>query len=121
MINSYSLLIDVLSILPREVDCYIQAPSLEDSIILKMMKNTDFEYFKLITITSENREIFLNQIKKTSAHDYFHNIQIKISNKLLFEGYDGVEYGILSNSINIPDWFKKEYIIENVCTVSSEW
>ena len=37
MENNDLFLLDVLNILPPEVDCYIQAPSLDDEVVISLM------------------------------------------------------------------------------------
>jgi hypothetical protein len=121
VVSSGILLIDVLDILPPVVECYIQSPDLEDEIIQKMMKETAFPYYKLITVNSLNRAKLIDRIKGHNINVYFQNIQIKNNGNLLFEGYDGIEFGIISKSISIPLWFKGEYILNGLCMVSDEW
>ena len=115
------LLIDVLSILPEELELYIQAPSLEDHVIQSMMNKTEYEYYKVIRFNIENRSEIINRIEHHFVGEYFQNIQIKVEDGLLFEGYDGIEFGIISKSINIPLWFKEEYVLTGLCRVSDEW
>ncbi len=121
MENSRSLLIDVLKILPEHVVCYVQAPSLEDDVFLKMTSKTEYDYYSLIHLDKTNKEILIRQILSHSIDKYFQNIQLKLNDKLLFEGYDGIEFGIISNSINIPEWFINEYIIKEGCIISKDW
>lgn len=51
---------------------------------------------------------------------YIQNMQVKKDGILLFEGFDGVEFGTISKTILIPEWFKEKYI-PDTCTVSMEW
>lgn len=43
--NENSFIIDVLNILPEKTECFIQAPSLENSAIKEMLQKSDFDYF----------------------------------------------------------------------------
>lgn len=121
MLPSKNLLIDVLSILSIEIDCFIQAPSLEDEIIQSLMSESEFDYFKLIKINNQNRNIIINHFLHNDIIQYFQSIQLKQDSKLLFEAYDGVEYGIVSKDVIIPDWFNTVYISDGTCIVSKNW
>lgn len=116
-----NLLVDVLKILPEEVECFIQAPSLENEIIQKMMLDSELDYYKSIKFNKTNKLEFINQELNFSISAYFQNIQIKSDNKLLFQGFDGVEFGTLSKTIFTPQWFKEKYILTELCIVSGEW
>ncbi len=115
-----SFLINLLKILPEEVDCFIQAPSLDNEVIQAMFQKTKFDYFNLICLNEISKGKFLEQELKTSFSIYIQNIEIMKNGHLLFKGYDGVEYGIISKEIPIPKWFKEKYI-PDTCLISSEW
>lgn len=121
MDNDNNLIIDTLTILPDKVDCYIQAPSLENNEMLSMMNDTQFPYYKQIHLSQTNKNYFLSLLKKGQISDYLQNVKIESNGILLFEGYDGVEYGVLSKTIAVPKWYKKEYIETHICSISKEW
>lgn len=112
--------IDLFNILPESVTCFIQAPSLENNIIKNMLQDSEYDYYKLVTINSVNKEKFISQEIETSFSMYIQKIEIKQNNVLLFEGFDGIEFGIISKTVILPDWFKIKYI-SDVCTISKEW
>ena len=116
-------LIDVLNILPQEVDCFIKAPSLDDEIIIKMMVDSEVDHCKLIKLNSFTRDIFIERIKNNpDVIQYFHSLEIKsFDNKKLFEAWDGVEYGAFSKEIKIPDWFEEKYFNKEMYYTSDEW
>src|SRR5690606_4052343 len=115
-----NFLVDILSILQHEVECLIQAPSLENSTIQKMKESSKYDYYNVINLTEGNKEEFINEEFTNSIRNYIQNIQIRKGDSLLFEGYDGVEYGIISKHLIIPDWFIKKYV-PDTCTISNEW
>ena len=115
-----NLLTDRLQILPEEIECFIQAPSLENETIQNMMAVTEYDYYKLLRLSKSNRNEFINQELANSIGDYIQNIQIKQGSKLLFEGFDGIEYGTISKSVIIPEWFKEKYV-PDTCMISNEW
>jgi hypothetical protein len=109
------LLVDLLSILPDEVECYIQAPSLENPIIQNMMVD------ELIRLDKMNKQLFIDAIMIDSTIAHFNKVEIRSNGKSLFIGYDGIGYGTLSNSIIIPEWFTQAYVSNGDCVISNEW
>ena len=112
---------DVLSILPIEIDLYIQSPDLEDSYLLEMIKDSDFSYYKLIHLNSQNRSRFIEELKNNCIVEYIQSIEIKKDLELLFEGYDGIESGQFSKKVSIPTWFKEKYKENWNYSISTEW
>ena len=41
--------------------------------------------------------------------------------RTIFEGYDGLEYGIFSNSFEIPYWFAERYEQKDIYGISTMW
>lgn len=115
-----NLFIDILTILPDELVCYIQAPSLENTNIVKMLRDSDLYYYKLLYINTINKQEIVNQEITNPFSAFIQNIRINVGKSMLFEGFDGVEYGTLSKKLIIPEWFKKKYI-PDTCMVSQEW
>lgn len=115
-----SIIIDILRILPNNVDCYIQAPSLENRIIEKIFEKEVHDAFHIIKMNLQKKEMFINQEKETLFCMYIQKIEIKKNNQLLFEGYDGVQFGILSKHVILPHWFCNKYNNENFI-ISEDW
>ena len=121
MSETRSLLLDVINILPENIDCYIQAPSLDDEVTLSLMQTTQFDYYKVINLNGQNKERFIQRIKEADVESYFHSVEIKLNSQLLFEGHDGVEFGTISNTVNLPQWFIDNYVTDGLCAVSNTW
>lgn len=115
-----SLIIDILRILPESVECLIQAPSIENAIISGMLRKTDVDYFQRLFLDEQSKALFIQQEKEDSFSIYIQKIEIKKDGILLFEGFDGCDYGVISKYVDIPEWFKEKYI-PNTCMVSSLW
>lgn len=109
-----SFFIDLLNILPEEIECFIQAPSLENSVIEDMLQNTDYDYFKLLLLDKAKKEKIIRQELETFFSADIQSIEIKKDGVLLFEGHDGVEFGSISKEIFIPEWFKEKYVPDNL-------
>ncbi len=120
-IDKDSLLISVFKILPEEIDFYIQAPSLEDDIILNMMSETEYPYYKLIKVNKLNKNNIIKLINVRDIIQYFQHIELRNNNEILFQGFDGVEFGIISKLIRIPEWFSVNFINTGECSLSNDW
>lgn len=112
--------IDVLNIFSDPIDCFIQAPSLEDNVIEEMFQDSEFKHYKLLKIDNNNKEKIVLQEIETLFSIYIQKIEIKRDNILMFEGFDGVEFGIFSKTLILPDWFLSKYVPET-CEISTKW
>jgi len=121
MTNQQSFFIAVLNLMPNGAKIFIQAPSMDTESFLLIMKDSEYDYFKTIDLTPENRKILLKEISKSEAQDEIQRIEIRFNNNLLFEGFDGVEFGTISNSINLPENFISKYFEGHIITVSKDW
>jgi len=121
MTETQSYIIDIIRILPNEASCFIQAPNLSNSEILTLMSPTKFEYYKEIKLTEANKKKMIENIMTKNIEEDFQSIEIKYKNQLLFEGYDGMEYGIISKTFELPIWFVDKYIKNDMCSISKEW
>ncbi|MEO6963928.1 MAG: hypothetical protein ABIY90_18310 [Puia sp.] len=121
MNEEQSFFISVLNLIPVGSFLFIQAPSLEVESILNVMKETENEYFKSIELTPENKRLLINEIKLGNFQNYIHLTEIRHNKQLLFQGFDGVEFGIISNRISLPKEFILKYINDNFCSISKDW
>lgn len=112
---------DILKIVPNDARFLIQAPNLEDSAILKIMLPTEFDYFKEIKLTALNRNTLIERILNSDIEDDFQSIEIRLDDNLLFEGYDGMQYGTITSKLELPTWFVKKYIENDLCNISNSW
>lgn len=113
--------IDVLNILPSEVDCYIQSPDLVEETILGMMKDSSYSYYKIIHLNNIVRDVFIKKLQNNYITEYFQSVEIKKDSELLFEGHDGIESGRFSKKVDIPNWFKDKYRENWDYSISKEW
>jgi hypothetical protein len=113
-------LVDVLLLLPDDLECLLQAPSLDIPEIEQMFKPSSSQSFPVIIANSEIKVKMILLEKQLNWSMFINRIEIKSEDKLLFEGYDGVEFGVISNSLEIPDWFSSKYIPE-YCNISGAW
>ena len=119
MENSKSFLIDVIRIVPEGSDCYVQAPSLDDKETLELMKPSEYSYYKIIKLEGLNKIKFIERLKTGDIGQYMQSMEIKIGQRILFEGWDGIEFGLISKTIILPHWFIDKY--KDMYDISKEW
>lgn len=114
--------IDVLKVLPDELDCFIGTYDLDDSMALSLMSDiSDNAFDKYIRLNYQSKNLFIERLVKATIVEYFQIIEIKKNSLLLFRGYDGIESGSISNTILMPDWFKQKYKEGWDFTISKDW
>lgn len=121
MTQGQSYITDLFSIFPSGAICYIQAPDLNNPEILNLMLPTTFEYYKELKLTELNKEKLMAAVVKENIESDFQSIEIRVDDKLLFAGYDGMEYGIISKTLELPVWFIEKYANSEMYSISKEW
>lgn len=58
-----SFFIDVLKLVPEGSILYIQAPSSDNSWLNSKMENTEYDYYKSLILTPENRSAFVKDFR----------------------------------------------------------
>ncbi len=115
MTEEQSIIIDILKIVPDNSICYINAPSIDKhSEVLKILISVD-EYDWNLVLSAENKKKLTDIINSESIQDSFHRLDIKLDNSLLCESYDGMCTVILSDVLNIPEWFADKYSKDGLC------
>lgn len=115
-----SLFIDVLKLVPEGSTLFIQAPSSDNSWLNSKMENTEYNYYKSLILTPENLSSFIKEILDNDMQKDIQSIEIRNNGQLLFEGFDGLDFGTISKHINFPAEFSK-HLIEKICTISNDW
>jgi len=121
MTENQSFCIDIISLLPIGSTCFIQAPHFENSKILNLMTPSKFVYYSQIKLTELNKKFLREEMISNNIQEEFQSIEIRFNNKLLFEGFDGMEFGLISNTIVLPNWFIDKHIKTDKCAISQEW
>jgi hypothetical protein len=121
MSENQAFCIDIINLVPIGSTCFIQAPNLENSKILNLMTPSKYAYYREIKLTELNKKILIEEILSNNIQEEFQSIEIKVNNKLLFEGYDGMEFGVITNTIVLPNWFVDKHIKTDMCAISEEW
>ena len=121
MNDTQSYIIDVITLVPNNSICYIQAPSIENSGFLSLMQPSSLPHYSQIVLTLNNKKLLTELIANENVEEYFQSIEIRYNNKLLFEGYDSMKYGTISKELELSTQFKKMYIKEDMCIISEDW
>jgi hypothetical protein len=121
MTTEKSFFIEILNIIPLNSVCYLQAPNLELLKLLKNLEDTEYSYYKSIKINPVNKKLIIDSILYDDIQNDIQSIQIRFNDTLLFEGFDGVKYGTISKSIDLPNHFIENYINDDFCNISDEW
>ncbi len=112
--------LDILSIVPpKGTRCFIQAPGIEG--LSTVLSKTDDPAIMVMDCNKSTIEILKNKIIYSNIQDNIMYISIKNNDITLFEGYDGVEYGIFSKNVIIPQWFRNKYKPNGWYEISDDW
>ena len=119
--DTQQLFIDILRLVPFEADLLIQSPHEEVLSVLEDIEHTKGEVFNTIKLSKENRQKLVYEVIYNDIEEYMQSIQIKIGDQLLFEGYDGMEYGTFSKEFHLPPEFLEKYTPKEMVSISNEW
>jgi hypothetical protein len=119
--DTQQLFIDILRLMPFEADLLIQSPHEEVLSVLEDIEHTKGEVFNTVRLSRENRQKLIYEVIYNDIEEYMQSIQIKIGDQLLFEGYDGLEYGTFSREFQLPSEFLEEYTPKKMVSISNEW
>ena len=119
--DTQQLFIDILRLMPFEADLLIQSPHEEVLSVLEDIEHTKDGVFNTIRLSRENRQRLVYEVIYNDIEEYMQSIQIKIGDQLLFEGYDGLEYGTFSREFQLPTEFLEEYTPKEMVSISNEW
>lgn len=109
MDNSLSFLIDIINIMPEGSNFYVQAPSLEDKETLDLMSPSEYEYYKVLKPKYPDKRKFIGRISKANVERFFQSVEIRFNSKLLFKGWDAIEFGEISKTVILPLWVIDKY------------
>lgn len=121
MTNTQSYLIEIVNLVPDDSIFYVQAPSCDHINYIKLVTNSKFPYYNQVTLTLSNKKSLIDLIVNDNIVDYFQSIEIRLNEVLLFEGYDGMEYGTISQNLRLTETFIHNFIKKDMCIVSTDW
>ncbi len=121
MTETQSFLIEIIFLVPENSTCFIQAPSCDNNNFLSLMTDSNFAYYKQVNLTSSNKKKLIELVENENIGNDFQNIEIRLEGKPLFKGYDGMEFGMVSQTLKLTKEFTDNFIATDVCTVSTIW
>lgn len=121
MTDTQSYFINIINLVPDNSVCFIQAPSLENSEFINLMSPSPFDYYQQLILTASNKKLLNKIVETESVEGHFQRVEIKFNDKLLFEGYDGMEFGTISKDLQLTDSFIKIHNPNEMYIVSAEW
>lgn len=121
MTENQSFTIDIIRIAPVNAVCYVQAPSLDKSDLLNLLQPSEYDYYKQIILTLNNKSRLIDILSSENIEQYFQRLEIKNGDFQFVQAYDGMEIGIISKHIIVPDWFHKKYVKTDKCIKSEDW
>lgn len=115
-----SFLLDLLSMVSSDnIVCYIQAPDIEN--LYSILSISDDPALMLMKTDAISLKIIEEEIKLNNIQDYIQYITFIKGNNVIYEGYDGLEYGIFSKYFNIPHWFIEKYEKYDCYGIATTW
>lgn len=60
-------------------------------------------------------------IDTENLQEHIYRLEISARGILLFEGYDGLEFGTISKAFALPHDFVRKYIKDDMCVISKDW
>ena len=117
--NENDFFLDIIRLFSTDCDCYLQAPDLDKDLIHDLMDDCSIPYYVKIRLTMENTSKFMDLESHYHISQWIQSMEIRKDEKLLFEGYDSIEYGLFSKEITIPDWFRCKH--EEDFGISPDW
>ena len=113
--------IDTIEIVPDNSICYIQAPSNENVNFLELFEKSKYNWAQQIVLNSENKEKFKNLLLRSEIEYQFHNVTIEKEEEKIFEGFDGMEIGVVSKKLSLPNWYVEKYSETKYCNIAKDW
>jgi hypothetical protein len=121
MDDSKKYLKDVLLLMPKEAVLYIYTT--DDDFAAKIdalsfeVSGMDFK----IDLAQNDLGQILEIIDKEDLPDYIQQCEIKLGDKILFKGYDSMEFGEISNTFVLPEIFRTNYLNNDLCQLAPSW
>ena len=85
---------------------------------LDLLKENNIYCFFL---TKSSKAIFNNLEPSNDIFDFIEKVEIYNETKLIFEGYNGMEFGCFSKYFKLPRAFVEEYKDKDLYTTSDTW
>jgi hypothetical protein len=121
MRKELEFIIDTIEIVPKNSICHIQDPNIENVDFLELCETSKYNWAQQIVLNSENKEKFKTLLLRSEIEGEFQNIIIEKEEKKIFEGFDGMVIGEISEILKLPNWYVKKYIKTKYCNIAKDW
>lgn len=123
MEDNQKFFIDTLGLMPvsKSTVLLVHAPYDDLNVFFEKVSQKKYGVFRHINLIEGNIGILLYEIVFREFCSYIQSLEIVIDGTKIFEGYDGMEYGMFSKEFILPNDFKKEYMENEMCMISIEW
>ncbi|RYZ86114.1 MAG: hypothetical protein EOP04_14505 [Proteobacteria bacterium] len=108
MTKAQQFILDVIQIVPDHILCWVQAPSLENTLFLSIFSDSGSWYRELL-LSDLGKSKFSQLVEQPDVLDYFQSLEISVERKIIFKAYDGMEFGQFHKSVNLPVDFTAKY------------
>ena len=119
MKNQNEFFLDIIHMFSAGCDCYLQAPDLDKNLIQELLDDCSIPYYVKIRLADENISKLMDLESHCHISQWIQSMEIRKDEKLLFEGYDSIEYGLFSKEITMPNWFRSKH--EEDFGISPDW
>jgi len=113
--------IAVINQMPANSIIFLQASDLKIKNILDILHQSELKYYKWLLLNEKNKELLINEITNNNLQDNIESLEIRKDDKLLFEGFDKMDYGVISKDIYLSNEFIEKFVKGDMCIISSEW
>jgi hypothetical protein len=110
----------IINIMPTNSECFIQSPHREFVDAIKMGEYEIANLYIQISLSEKNRQV-LTQIANHDIQDYIQYFKIISAEGLLFEGFDGFEFGLVSRQLSHLRPVLQKFIDLEYCAFASDW
>ena len=121
MREELEFIIDTIEIVPNNSICHVQAPNIKNADFHELCEKSKYNWAQQIVLNSQNKEKFKNLLLRSEIEGQFHNIIIEKDEEKIFEGFDGMEIGEVSKTLNLPNWYLDKYIKTKYCNIAKNW
>lgn len=120
--ESQQLFIDILESMPPDVRLFIQSPHEEVLSMIENMPHKKEGAFYVINLSNDSIKQSLSQaVLEDEIEQFMQNVEVRTSsNAVIFKGYDGMEYGEITNTMELPDNLQK-HVVSETLIVARDW
>jgi hypothetical protein len=118
MINSKTYFKDILELVPSDSKILLYTTDENFESKLKTISFRTIQKERLYEIfLDNNKDALIVSSTVTDIEDYIEKMVIVQNNNIIFEGYDSLEFGTVSNKLKLSEDFITNYVIGDMCVI----